>query len=62
MAGIQIIDKLKKTNYKLEISFYEIYCNKLFDLLNGRSELDLLEDAKRIMNVKGLTYFEINSH
>lgn len=31
-------------------------------MLNGRTELELLEDAKRIMNVKGLTYYEITNH
>lgn len=30
--------------------------------MNGRTELELLEDAKRIMNVKGLTYYEITTH
>jgi kinesin family protein 2/24 len=30
--------------------------------LNGRTELELLEEAKRIMNVKGLTYYEITNH
>jgi len=34
----------------------------LFDLLNNRAELELLEDSKKLMNVKGLTYFNISEH
>ena len=30
----------------LVISFYEIYCGKLFDLLNNRKDLVCREDAK----------------
>lgn len=30
------------------VSFYEIYCGKLYDLLNGRNLLFLREDAKQV--------------
>lgn len=39
----------------LYVSFYEIYCAKLFDLLNNRSLLVLREDAKQNVNIVGLT-------
>lgn len=37
------------------ISFYEIYCGKLFDLLNDRQELHVREDAKKRVNIVGLS-------
>jgi kinesin family protein 2/24 len=39
----------------LVISFYEIYCGKLFDLLNNRKDLVCREDAKQKINIVGLT-------
>jgi kinesin family member 2/24 len=39
----------------LVISFYEIYCGKLFDLLNNRKDLICREDAKQKINIVGLT-------
>jgi kinesin family protein 2/24 len=37
------------------VSFYEIYCGKLFDLLNSRELLQAREDAKQNVNIVGLT-------
>jgi kinesin family protein 2/24 len=37
------------------ISFYEIYCGKLYDLLNNRKDLICREDANKKMNIVGLT-------
>lgn len=37
------------------VSFYEIYCGKLFDLLNSREMLQAREDAKQNVNIVGLT-------
>ncbi len=37
------------------VSFFEIYGGRLFDLLNGRSKLTLLEDANQKIQVQGLT-------
>lgn len=36
------------------MSFFEIYCGKLFDLLNRRNELKIREDKKANINVIGL--------
>lgn len=36
------------------ISFYEIYCGKLYDLLNSRALLQAREDAKQNVNIVGL--------
>lgn len=39
---------------KFSVSFYEIYCGKLHDLLNDRNVLFAREDAKQIVNIVGL--------
>ena len=41
--------------FTLKLSFYEIYCGKLFDLLNKRRELVCRTDAKDNVKVVGLT-------
>ena len=40
---------------ELNLSFYEIYCGKLYDLLNKREELVCREDNKQKVNIVGLT-------
>lgn len=40
---------------ELFISFYEIYCGKLYDLLNKRSQIECREDAKQRVNIVNLT-------
>lgn len=37
------------------ISFYEIYCGKLYDLLNDKNLLFAREDAKNNVNIVGLS-------
>jgi kinesin family member 2/24 len=39
---------------KFAVSFYEIYCGKLHDLLNERNQLFAREDAKQTVNIVGL--------
>lgn len=46
---------------KIFVSFYEIYCGKLFDLLNGRQLLHLREDAKQNVNIIGLSEYLASS-
>jgi kinesin family protein 2/24 len=41
-------------NYRIWISFYEIYCSKLHDLLNERNELFARVDARQNVNIVGL--------
>ena len=43
------------------VSFYEIYCAKLFDLLQNRNQLQLREDAKQNVNICGLTERKITN-
>lgn len=41
-------------NLQVYVSFFEIYCGKLFDLLNNRNELKIMEDKKSNINVIGM--------
>jgi kinesin family protein 2/24 len=40
-------------------SFFEIYCSKVFDLLNSKKKLRVLEDGKAQVQVVGLTETEV---
>lgn len=39
---------------KITVSFFEIYCGRLFDLLKNRNELKLREDSKANIHIVGL--------
>ncbi|NWT99963.1 KIF24 protein, partial [Urocynchramus pylzowi] len=43
------------------ISFYEIYCGQLYDLLNGRKRLFAREDGKHVVQIVGLREVQVNS-
>jgi len=45
----------------VKVAFFEIYCGKLYDLLNNREQLQLREDAKQNVNIVGLIEKEVNS-
>ena len=49
------------SHLKAKLSFYEIYCGKLYDLLNKRSELKLREDNKNNINIIGLEEASVTS-
>ena len=46
---------------KFSVSFYEIYCGKLHDLLNDRNQLFAREDAKQTVNIVGLQNKNVES-
>lgn len=46
---------------ELYLSFYEIYCGKLFDLLNNKEMVVCREDAKQKVNIVGLTEKQVVS-
>jgi len=48
-------------NLKYYASYFEIYDGKVYDLLNKRQQLVLLEDGKNKIQVKGLSKTETNS-
>ncbi|NWV77909.1 KIF24 protein, partial [Dasyornis broadbenti] len=43
------------------ISFYEIYCGQLYDLLNGRKRLFAREDGKHVVQIVGLREVQVDS-
>ncbi|NXY35990.1 KIF24 protein, partial [Pomatorhinus ruficollis] len=43
------------------ISFYEIYCGQLYDLLNGRKRLHAREDGKHVVQIVGLREVQVDS-
>ena len=57
LSAIDIYNNLNKSEYNnfgIWISFYEIYCNKLFDLLNNKAVLQAREDGKENICIVGL--------
>lgn len=62
LASYDIINALSQCeNLALVVSFYEIYCGKLYDLLNERKDLICREDAKQKVNIVGLTEMPVTS-
>ena len=56
LAAFDVIDLLNQyEDLELYLSFYEIYCGKLHDLLNGREMVQCREDGKQKVNIVGLT-------
>lgn len=51
---IQMLDKKEYEHLDIWVSFYEIYCNKLYDLLNERNTLYAREDGKQNICIVGL--------
>ncbi|NXK39367.1 KIF24 protein, partial [Piprites chloris] len=43
------------------ISFYEIYCGQLYDLLDGRKRLYAREDSKHVVQIVGLEEVQVES-
>ncbi|OMJ73142.1 hypothetical protein SteCoe_28238 [Stentor coeruleus] len=63
MAAEDVFKILSKshTSLKIFVSFYEIYCGKLHDLLNERQQLFAREDAKQNVNIIGLKEWSVNN-
>ena len=59
LAGYDIFNILQNEpkfhNFKVLASFYEIYCGKLFDLLNNKNKLEIREDKNHDINIVGLS-------
>ena len=56
LAAFDVIELLNQyEDLELYLSFYEIYCGKLYDLINKREEVICREDAKQKVNIVGLT-------
>jgi kinesin family member 2/24 len=63
LGGEDIFAQRDRSHPGLEVfvSFYEIYCGRLFDLLNQRELLQAREDAKQNVNIVGLTTKRVES-
>uniref|UniRef100_G3VNL2 Kinesin-like protein KIF24 n=1 Tax=Sarcophilus harrisii TaxID=9305 RepID=G3VNL2_SARHA len=56
------IDQVQpKRDLSVWISFYEIYCGQLYDLLNGRKRLFAREDSKHVVQIVGLQELPVDS-
>ena len=61
LAAYDIIQYLNMySDLELYISFYEIYCGKLHDLLNDRSIVQCREDGKQQVNIVNLTEVQVS--
>ncbi|XP_007498939.1 kinesin-like protein KIF24 isoform X2 [Monodelphis domestica] len=54
------IDEPRK-DLSVWISFYEIYCGQLYDLLNGRKRLFAREDSKHVVQIVGLQELPVDN-
>lgn len=67
MKGVQeaavneLFDMAKRISVNFSVSFFEIYGGHLFDLLNNRNKLTLLEDKNQTVQVQGLVENSVNS-
>lgn len=62
LASFDVIDLLNQyEDLELYLSFYEIYCGKLYDLLNNKEMVQCREDAKQKVNIVGLTEKQVLS-
>lgn len=60
LAAFDVIELLNQyEDLELYLSFYEIYCGKLYDLLNSKTEVLCREDAKQKVNIVGLTEIKV---
>jgi kinesin family protein 2/24 len=56
LAAYDVISLLDSyEDIDLFLSFYEIYCGQLYDLLNNKEKVTCREDAKQNVNIVGLT-------
>ncbi|KAK2964855.1 putative Diatom spindle kinesin-1 [Blattamonas nauphoetae] len=64
LAGKDIFQLLRQPQYNhmhATVSFFEIYCDRLFDLLNNRKRVEALEDHSSNIVIHGLKEFDATS-
>lgn len=63
LSGFDIFENVRNKfpQLKVFVTLYEIYCGKLFDLLNGRNLLHAREDGKNNICIAGVKEVQINS-
>lgn len=55
------IEMPEYSKFTVLLSFYEIYCGKLYDLLNNKNKLTVREDGKQNVNIIGLQQYQVRS-
>lgn len=63
-AGQDIFSFIEQNSHSKKtvvMSFFEIYCGKIFDLLNNRSKLEIREDAYQNIHIIGQTLKTVNN-
>merc|ERR1712131_46219 len=62
LSSAECFHKLKRhPELRLEVSFFEIYSNKVYDLLNKKSRLNVLEDKSGNIRIVNLSNAPVNS-
>jgi kinesin family protein 2/24 len=64
LSAFDIFRLLETENYnhlEVWVSFYEIYCGKLYDLLNDKAPLQAREDGKQNICIVGLSERQVTS-
>lgn len=61
LMTVEDIFARKMPHQKVYVSFYEIYCSQLYDLLHERAKLVLREDGNSNINVVGIMTIEVAS-
>ena len=59
--GIEELYSLKTRDMVIFVSFYEIYCGKIFDIINGRKQICLREDGEGSIQTVGLIETPVSS-
>ena len=57
----KLLDDDRYSHLEIWVSFYEIYCGKLYDLLNERNTLQAREDGKQNICIVGLLEKPVSS-
>ncbi|XP_067387005.1 kinesin-like protein KIF24 [Emydura macquarii macquarii] len=57
----QLETSQSRGEHRVWISFYEIYCGQLYDLLNGRRRLFAREDSKHVVQIVGLREVQVDA-
>lgn len=58
----KIIQKEEYEDIRVGVSFYEIYCDKAYDLLNERETCPIRVDGRDNVNIVGLNEKMISNH
>lgn len=61
LSANKILQMISPHSHNLLISYFEIYCGKLYDLLNKRKKLSAMEDKNNKIQIKGLKRLKVQN-